>query len=184
VKKVIFQMSVSLDGCFEGLNGEIDWHLVDAEFNAYAVHTLEAADLLIMGRRTYELMAGYWPTATDNDPVVKDKLNGLPKLVFSKTLKKVEWQNSRLATLSITEEVARLKAVPGNGLLWVGGNALATSFLEQGLMDEVRVILTPILLGGGNTVFHGVTRRYPLTLLSTKTFKSGNVLLIYQPALR
>src|ERR1700674_1379785 len=77
-------MSVSLDGCFEGLNGEIDWHLVDAEFNAYAVQTLEAADLLIMGRGTYELMDAYWPAATDNDPVVKDKLNGLPKLVFSK----------------------------------------------------------------------------------------------------
>ncbi|MGH8607254.1 MAG: dihydrofolate reductase family protein [Gammaproteobacteria bacterium] len=179
MKKVIFQMSVSLDGY-----DEIDWHLVDNEFNAYAVEMLDASDVLIMGRKTYELMAGYWPTAADNDPIVKEKMNSTPKLVFSRTLKKVEWQNSRLATSSIAEEVARLKQVPGDGLLPVGGSELATSFLEQGLMDELRIILTPILLGEGKTVFDGIKKRYPLRLLSTKKFKSGNVVVIYQPTLR
>lgn len=132
MKKVIFQMSVSLDGYVEGPNHEIDWHLVDDEFNAYAVEMLNASDVLIMGRKTYELMAGYWPTAEDNDPVVKEKMNSTPKLVFSRTLKKVDWQNSRLAMSSIADEVARLKQVPGDGLLPVGGSELATSFLEQG----------------------------------------------------
>ena len=108
-------------------------------------------------------------------------MNSTPELVFSRTLKKVEWQNSRLATSSIAEEVARLKQVPGDGLLPVGGSALASSFLEQGLMDELRVILTPIVLGGGTTVFDGIKRRYPLRLLSTRKFKSGNVVLIYEP---
>ena len=184
MKKVIFQMSVSLDGYIEGPNRKIDWHLVDDEFNAYAVEMLNAADVLIMGRRTYELMAGYWPTAADNDPVVKEQMNSTPKLVFSRTLKKVEWQNSRLATGSIAEEVALLKQVPGDRLLPVGGSDLAGSFLEQGLMDELHIILTPILLGGGKTVFAGIKKRYPLRLLSTKRFKSGNVVLIYQPMLR
>lgn len=184
MKKVIFQMSVSVDGYIEGPHREIDWHIVDDEFNAYAVEMLQASDVLVMGRRTYELMAGYWPTASDNDPVVKEKMSSTPKLVFSKTLKKVEWQNSRLATNSIAEEVARLKQVPGDGLLPVGGSALAASFLEQGLMDELRVILTPIVLGGGTTVFDGIKKRYALRLLSTRRFKSGSVVLIYEPMVR
>lgn len=112
MKKVI-QMSISLDGYFEGPNHEIDWHLVDDEFNDYAVETLRATEVLIMGRRTYELMAGYWPTAKDNNPVVTEKLNGLPKLVFSRTLKSVDWQNSRLARKPIVDEIARLNKIPG-----------------------------------------------------------------------
>lgn len=186
MKKVIFQMSISLDGYFEGPDHEIDWHLVDDEFNAYAVEMLMASDALIMGRKTYELMAGYWPTpaATENDPAVTEGMNSTPKLVFSKSLKTVEWQNSELATRSIAEEVARLKQVPGEGLLPVGGSDLAAEFLELGLMDEIRVILTPIVLGQGRTVFAGITKRYPLKLLSTRTFKSGSVVMIYEPSLR
>jgi dihydrofolate reductase len=182
MKKVIFQMSVSLDGYVEGPHHEIDWHIVDEEFNAYAVETLRATDVLLMGRRTYELMAGYWPTAQGDDPVA-ERMNGAPKLVFSRTLAKVEWQNSRLAADPVADEVARLKQVPGDGLLWVGGSTLASSFLEQGLIDEVRVILTPILLGGGQTVFGDITKRHPLRLLSTQPFKSGNVLVRYEPVL-
>jgi dihydrofolate reductase len=129
-------------------------------------------------------MAGAWPTDTDNDPIVKEKMNSTPKLVFSRTLQKVEWQNSRLATRSIAEEVARLKRVPGDGVVPVGGSELAAAFLEQGLLDELHVILTPILLGGGKTVFDGIKKRYMLRLLSTQKFKSGNVALIYEPRLR
>jgi dihydrofolate reductase len=184
MKKVIFQMSVSLDGYVEGPKHEIDWHLVDNEFNAYAVDMLEASDVLIMGRRTYELMAAAWPADTENDPVVKEKMNSTPKLVFSRTLKKVEWQNSRLATGTIADEVARLKQVPGDGVLPVGGSELAAAFLDRGLMDELHIILTPVLLGGGNTVFDGIKKRHRLRLLSTKQFKSGNIVLIYEPTLR
>jgi dihydrofolate reductase len=97
MKKVIFQMSVSIDGYFEGRNREIDWHIVDEDFNADAVETLRATDLLVMGRKTYELMASYWPTASADDPVT-EHMNGRPKLVFSRTLERVDWQNFRLAT--------------------------------------------------------------------------------------
>src|SRR5580693_442416 len=124
MKKVIFQMSISIDGYVEGPGHEIDWHIVDEDFNAYAVETLKAAKVLIMGRKTYELMASYWPTSPDQDPV-KEYMNGRPKLVFSRTLKGVDWQNSHLATSSIADEVARLKQIPGDGLLWVGGSDLA-----------------------------------------------------------
>jgi dihydrofolate reductase len=182
MKKVIFQMSISIDGYIEGPGREIDWAIVDEEFDAYAVETLRATEVLIMGRKNYELMAGYWPAAPGDDPV-KELINSAPKLVFSRTLKRVDWQNSRLATGSVAEEVARLKQVPGDGLLWVGGSDLASSFLEQGLMDEIRIILTPVLLGAGKTVFDAIKKRYRLRLLSTKSFKSGSVVLTYEPLL-
>jgi dihydrofolate reductase len=184
MKTIIFQMSVSLDGYIEGPNHEIDWHIVDDDFNAYAVETLQATETLIMGRTTYELMAGYWPTASDDDAAVRDQMNGTPKLVFSRTLKSVTWQNSRLATGSIADEMARLKQAPGDGLLWVGGSALAASFLELGLIDEIRVILTPILLSGGTTMFGNIKRRHGLSLVSARSFNSGNVLLTYRPVPR
>jgi dihydrofolate reductase len=180
MKKVIFQMSVSVDGYVEGPNQELDWHNVDDEFNAYAVETLKKSDVLIMGRKTYELMAGYWPTSTDNDPDVTYQMNETPKLVFSRTLKSLEWKGARLATGSIAEEVARLKSAPGDGLLWVGGSELASAFLEAGLLDEVRIILTPILLGAGHTVFGDIKRRHELKYVSTKSFASGNVLVTYE----
>jgi dihydrofolate reductase len=184
VKKVIFQMSVSVDGYVEGPNQELDWHNVDDEFNAYAAETLKKSEVLIMGRKTYELMASYWPTSTDNDPDVTFQMNETPKLVFSRTLKHLEWKTARLATGSIAEEVARLKSAPGDGLMWVGGSELASAFLEEGLLDEIRVILTPMLLGSGHAVFGDIKRRHELKRVSTKSFASGNLLVIYEPVSR
>ncbi len=180
--RVIVQFSVSVDGYIEGPDREIDWHVVDDEFNAYAIDMLRASAVLVMGRRTYELMAGYWPTASGNDDTVKHLMNSTPKLVFSRTLKKVDWQNSRLATQPIADEVARLKSAPGEGVIPVGGSDLAAAFLELGLIDEVRIIVTPILLGGGKTLFDAISRRHPLRLKSTRAFRSGNVVLVYEPA--
>jgi len=166
------QLSVSLDGYTEGANHELDWHLVDDEFNAYAIELLRQTDVLIMGRKTYELMAGYWPTATDNDPVVTEEMNRTRKLVFSRTLTTVAWENSRL------------RNAPGDGLLCVGGSTLAAEFLEQGLLDELRIIMTPVLLGGGMTLLDGIRKRHPLRLLSTRKFNSGSVVMIYEPRSR
>ncbi len=111
-------------------------------------------------------------------------MNSIPKLVFSRTLKHVDWQNSRLATGSIEDEMTRLKEGSGNALIPVGGSELAAEFLDLGLIDELRVVLTPILLGGGATFLDGIQKRHPLKLLSTKTFKSGNVVLSYEPVSR
>src|ERR1700687_4648978 len=121
-----------------------------------------------MGRKAYELMVSYWPTATDDDPDVTFQMNETPKLVFSKTLKSLEWPSARLATGSIAQEVARLKSAPGDGFLWVGGSNLASAFLEEGLLDEVRIILTPALLGAGHTVFGDIKRRHQLKHVSTR----------------
>jgi dihydrofolate reductase len=181
VKRIILQLSVSLDGYVEGPNREIDWHRIDGEVNAYAADMLAKTDVLIMGRKTYELMAGYWPTATDNDPEITVLMNRTPKLVFSRTLTNVAWENSRLATGSIAEEVARLRQAPGDGQLCVGGSSLAAAFLDLGLLDELRIILTPVLIGGRLTLLDGITRRHALRLLSTRQFSCGSVAMSYEP---
>ena len=112
MRKVVFNISISLDGYFEGPGHNIDWHIVDDELNAYSLEMLQNTDVLIFGRRIYELMAGYWPAVTDDNPIAKI-FNETPKLVFSRSLKTVEWKNSQLAAGSITDEVARLKKAHG-----------------------------------------------------------------------
>jgi len=186
MKKIIFRQTLSLDGYFEGPGGEIEWHVVDDDHKDCVIDLLGATDAILMGRKSYELMARFWPQAlvAGKDALIKEKMNSLPKLVFSRTLKRVKWQNCRLATGAPAEEAARLRKEPGDGLLLVGGSDLAAAFLAEGLLDELRVMMTPVLLGGGHAVLDAIKRRHALKLLSTKTFKSGNVELIYAPAAR
>lgn len=186
-RKVIFQMMVTLDGFFEGPNREIDWHNVDQEFNDYAIDLLNHVDVLLFGRVTYELMASYWPTpsATTDDPIVADKMNSLSKIVFSKTLEKADWNNTRLVKENIPEEISKLKqSLPGQDkdLAIFGSSDLALTFIQHNLIDEYRIIVNPIVLGKGKTLFKGLKDKLDLKLLKTKTFNSGNVLLYYVPA--
>jgi dihydrofolate reductase len=183
MRKVILFMMVTLDGFFEGPNGEIDWHNVDQEFNKFAIEQMDSVDILLFGRKTYELMASYWPTpaATTDDPIVADKMNRLPKIVFSKTLSSVEWQNTRLVKENVAEEVAKLKHQPGKDLIIFGSSDLAVTFIQHGLLDEFRIMVNPVVLGNGKPLFKGIKDRLNLKLLKTKTFRSGNVLLYYEP---
>ena len=183
MRKVFLFMMVTLDGFFEGPNQEIDWHNVDEEFNEFAIHQLDDVDTLLFGRVTYQLMASYWPTplAKENDPIIADKMNTVPKIVFSKTLEKVEWNNSRLVKGNIAEEVLQLKQQQGRDLAIFGSSALTVSLLQMGLVDELRIMVNPVVLGNGKPLFKGIHHKLNLKLLKTKTFRSGNVLLYYQP---
>ena len=183
MRKVFLFMMVTLDGFFEGPNHEIDWHNVDEEFNEFAIEQLNDIDTLLFGRVTYEGMASYWPTqfAKENDPMVADKMNRIPKLVFSKTLDKAEWSNSRLVKEHIAEEVSKLKQQQGGDLAIFGSSDLTVSLLEMGLVDELRIMVNPVVLGSGKQLFEGMHEILKLKLLKTKTFRSGNVLLYYQP---
>jgi dihydrofolate reductase len=168
----------SLDGFFETLDKKLDWVVTDTEFFDYAKGMLCAADTLLFGRATYEHMAKYWPTAPADE--IADKMNHLPKLVFSRTLRKVEWNNSRLAKENPQEEVAKLKKQPGKDMVALGSATVASSLLRAGLVDEYRVILQPVLIGRGNPLFKDITERMRLKLISARTFGSGVVLLSYQ----
>jgi dihydrofolate reductase len=183
LRKVIFFMLVTLDGFFEGLNHDIGWHRVDKEFNAFAIDQLNSADMLLFGRGTYELMAGFWPTATaaQNDPVTAEAMNRLPKLVFSHTLSRVSWQNTRLVKENAIEELRRLKSEPGKDLLLLGSSNLAVSLMKYALIDEVRLLVNPIVLGRGTALFEGTPEQFDLELIETRPFKNGNVLLNYRP---
>ncbi len=179
----LFDM-VTLDGFFEGpTKWEIDWHNVDAEFNEFAIDQLNATDLLLFGRVTYEGMASYWPTpaAIKNDPVVAGKMNSLPKIVFSRTLEKADWNNTRLIKSNIVEETLKLKRQPGKDIAIMGSSDLTSTFTKHGLIDEYRIMVNPIVLGQGTPLFRGVSDKFKLRLLKVRTFKSGNVLLCYQP---
>jgi dihydrofolate reductase len=183
MRKIIFQMMITVDGFFEGPDQELDWHVVDKEFIDYAIDLLDSVDAILFGRVTYQMMAAYWPTpaAIEDDPIVAERMNNLPKIVFSPTLEEVEWQNSRLVKGNIAEEVEKLKHQPGKDMVIFGSSDLAVALTKLGLIDEYRIIVNPVVLGSGKTLFKGINDRLKLKLLDVRTFSSGSVLLRYQP---
>ena len=188
MRKVILSNMVTLDGFFEGPNKELDWHIVDEEFNKYAIDLLSNVDALLFGRVTYQLMADYWPaeatnTSTSKDDLeIADKMNNLSKIVFSKTLQEVKWNNSRLVKENIAEEISKVKQQPGKDMVIFGSGSIVSTFMQHGLIDEYRIIVNPIVLGNGNPLFKGINGKQNLKLLNTKVFDSGLVILFYEPA--
>jgi dihydrofolate reductase len=183
VRKLISFMVVTLDGYTEGPNGEFDWPNVDDEFNEFAISQLNDIDILLFGRVTYAGMASYWPTpaAIEDDPAVAGRMNSVAKVVFSTTLEKADWENTRLIKENVADAISELKQQPGKDLAVFGSSNFTVSLLERGLVDELRVMVNPILLGAGKSLFTGLADRVPLTLQKTTTFSSGNVLLSYRP---
>jgi dihydrofolate reductase len=174
---------MTLDGFFEGPDHDINWHNVDKEFDEFSIAQLETAGMLLFGRVTYELMAGYWPSEAGlkDDPVVANWMNSLPKVVFSRTLNKAVWNNTRLVKTDIAGEIAKLKQQPGKDLFLFGSADLATTLIKLGLIDEYRILLNPIVLGKGSPLFKGVEKPFKLSLIKTRAFQNGNIMLYYQP---
>jgi len=183
MRKVILFNMVSLDGFFEDSKAALDWHIVDAEFVAFAIRQLDSIGTILFGRITYQMMASYWPTeaAIQRDPVIARQMNQTPKIVFSTTLEAVPWENSTLVKQNPVAEVARLRQQPGKDMILFGSAKLAAVLARHGLIDEYRIVVNPIVLGSGHPLFPGVAARLPMKLLSTRVFGSGCVLLIYQP---
>ena len=182
MRKVIYSMGVSLDGFIAGPRGEIDWSAPDEELHRF--HNQQARELgaHLCGRRLYEEML-YWETADQNPSAAEYELEfariwqSLPKVVFSKTLLKVEG-NARLVREDVAEEVARLKEEPG-GDLAVGGAGLASALIKLGLVDEYRLFVSPVVLGGGTPYFPALGERIDLELAETRTFGARVVYLRY-----
>lgn len=173
--------NVSVNGFFEGTEHDISWHNVDDEFNQFAVEQLDSSTTLVFGRVTYELMADYWPTVTDVDPVA-ERMNSMEKVVVSTTMESADWNNTRLVSGNVVEEIRELKRGSGKDIAVLGSSNLTVSLLSAGLVDELRIMMNPILLGNGTSLFIGLSNRITLTHRSTKTFGSGNVLLSYEPS--
>jgi dihydrofolate reductase len=183
MRKVIYSMGVSLDGYIAGPDGEIDWSAPDEELHRF--HNQQAREMggHLCGRRLYEEMR-YWETADLNPSLAEHELEfariwkSQPKIVFSRTLEKVEG-NARLARDGVAEQVAKLKEQPGKDLS-VGGAGLASTFIELGLVDEYRLFVSPVVLGGGTYYFPALEDRINLELVETRTFGSRVVYTRYR----
>jgi len=175
---------VTVDGYFAGEDGDISWHNVDEEFQELANQNSNSGNILLFGRVTYELMAGFWPTpeAIRTDPIVAKGMNRAEKIVFSRTLDKAEWNNTRLVKNDLLAEVRKLKQQPAKNLTVLGSGSIVSQLAQAGLIDEYEILLNPVILGKGKTMFEGVRDRLYLKLISTRTFGNGNVLLRYEPA--
>ena len=180
MRKVVASLFVSLDGVMEAPER---WHLpyFNEEMGAVIGEALSTTDAFLLGRRTYEEWAAYWPDQPVDENPMAAAINGLPKYVASTTLDEVTWQNSTLLGEDFAGEVSKLKQQPGKDLALFGSPKLTASLIEQGLVDELRVMVQPILLGAGKSLFAALSRRVPVELQRTTLFHSGNVLLVYRP---
>ncbi len=184
MRKIILMMSVSVDGFIEGPNRELDWHMVDDELHRHFNEQLSAMGAFLNGRVTYDLMAGFWPTA-DTDPSSTGPMvefariwRDMPKIVFSRTLERADWNTTVVRDL-VVEEVLELKAQPGGDLV-LGGADLAAAFMRHDLIDEYRLYVHPIVIGQGKPLFQISDAKINLQLAETRTFGNGVVLLRYQ----
>ena len=180
----VFNM-VSLDGYFVDAHGDMSWaHKHDPEWRAFTAENAGGGGVLLFGRKTYEMMASYWPTpaASQNDPAVARGMNELPKIVFSRTLAEASWKNTTLVKSDPAAEVRRLKQEPGRALVIMGSGSVVAQLAQQGLVDEYQLVVNPLVLGQGRSLFAGVERTIALAPTRTRTFQNGNILLCYEPA--
>ncbi len=182
MRKLIQWNVISLDGYFEGIRSwDVEWFhsFFDKDLEEFSIEQLRQAGALLFGRVTYEGMAAYWRSATG---VVADFMNSLPKVVFSRTLKRAEWNNTRLIHDHAAEETAKLKRETEGDLFVFGSGQLCATLLGEGLFDEVRIGLLPVILGRGATLFGRDLSRLRLKLLEARRLTSGAVILRYEPA--
>jgi dihydrofolate reductase len=183
MRKIIAFLMTSTDGYYEGPGRAFDWPVVDAEFNEFASAQLDEADTLLFGRATYAGLATYWPgiDAAHDGSGVAARMNGTPKVVVSRTLTTADWPVTTVISGDVETELAALKQQPGRGILLLGSSALTASLLPSGLIDELKIMVSPVVLGGGKSLLHTAEKRASLELLSARPFRSGNVLLTYRP---
>jgi dihydrofolate reductase len=186
MRKIISYLHASLDGFVQGTNDwDLNWISYDAALENYAKEITSTADTVLWGRVTYLGMQSFWPTVPANPESTKQTvafshwIDKVEKIVFSKTLEHVTWNNTRLIKDNIAEEVSGLKAQPGNDIMMMGSPGLVHSLLEHRLIDELRVNVNPILLGSGVPFLKNIKDRTKLDLIAAKTFQSGVVGLHY-----
>jgi len=186
MRKLVVFNNVTLDGYFTGVDGDFSWAHIDAddaEFNAFVAENASGGGQLVLGRVTYELMASYWPTpdALRNDPIVAEGMNSMSKVVFSRTLDEAAWSNTRLVKGDVVSEIRRLKQEPGPGMAILGSGSIVSQLAPAGLIDEYQVVVNPVVIGVGRTMFDGLQRRLDLKLTRTRSFSNGKVYLCYEP---
>ncbi len=173
---------VTLNGFFEGPDHDINWHKHGGEESKHSDVSLQAGNILLFGRRTYEMMYSFWPTpmAAEMFPETAKGMNRSEKIVFSSTMKKAEWKNTKVIGGNIVEEMKRLKKTNGKDMTILGSGSIVAQFADAGLIDGFQIMIDPVAIGSGTTLFGGLKQKLDLKLTGTKTFKSGVVLLSYE----
>jgi dihydrofolate reductase len=186
MRKLIVFNNVTLDGCFVDAASSMNWAragMDDPEYAAFVSENASNEGALVFGRVTYELMASYWPTpaALEQNPTVAAGMNRMPKVVFSRTLKRAAWNNTRLLVGDPVDEMRRLKSEPGPGLCILGSGSIVAQLAPAGLIDEYQLIVNPVALGQGRSLFQGIPAPLNFRLADSRTFKNGKVYLSYTP---
>ena len=181
MRKIVAGLFISLDNVYERPE---QWHFpyFNDEMGEAVGAQMAASDAMLLGRVTYEEFAGYWPHHTEDDPELAGFMNNTPKYVVSTTLDKAEWQNSTSIKGNVAEELTKLKQQPGKDISITGSGTLVRTLLRDGLLDELRLLVHPIVVGGGKRLFEGDIGQKPLKLVESKTFSTGVLYLTYQPA--
>lgn len=188
MRRIIVDALTSLDGYLADSNGEIDWFTQDEDFNqsegeAWSLEMLRRSDTILFGRVTFEGMAEFWPSewARKNMAEIAGHLNRSAKIVFSKTLKSTAWENTTILPAPTKEVMLGLKQREGQGMLVLGSSSLVSSLMRDGLIDEYRIRIVPIVLGSGRPLFKDQKERHRLRLVSSRAFQNGILALHYEP---
>ncbi len=181
MRKIVAGLFLSLDGVMESPG---DWHFpyFNAEMGDAVQSQMAASDTMLLGRVTYQEFAAFWPQQSNVEVPGADHMNNTPKVVVSTTLDTVEWQNSTLLTGNLAEELTKLKRQPGKEIAITGSGTLVRSLLRDDLLDELRLLVHPIVVGSGKRLFEDGSAQKPLKLVDSKTFSTGVLSLTYQPA--
>ncbi len=185
MRKLTVFNSVSLDGYFTDKNSDMSWAKAgsDEEFDTFTSENAKGGGELLFGRITYDLMASFWPTpqAAQMMPEVAEQMNKLPKIVFSRTMDKAAWKNTKLVKGDLAGEVRKLKNRSGPDMVILGSGSIVAQLAPENLIDEYQFVVVPVVLGGGRTMFDGVRDKLNLKLTNSRTFRNGKVFLSYEP---
>jgi dihydrofolate reductase len=184
MRRLIVFNNISLDGYFTDANSDMSWahQNADDEWNKFTAENASGGGLLLFGRKTYDLMASFWPTkqAYETMPTVAEAMNNLPKVVFSRTMHKPGWNNTKLVKDNIAEEVSTMKNEPGPDMVIMGSGSIVSQLTEAKLIDTYQLVVHPIVLGSGRTLFERLNEKLRLKRTGSRTFKNGNVFLTYE----
>ncbi len=185
MRKLTVFNSQSIDGLFVDQEGSMSWAKLnnDKEFNAFSAENAKGGGTLLFGRVTYDLMASFWPTrqAFESFPAVAERMNNGPKVVFSRKMKTASWNNTRLIKGDLVAEVRRMKQEPGEGMVILGSGSIVSQLAGEGLIDEFQIVVNPVALGGGRTMFGALREKLSLKLVKSRVFRNGKVFLCYAP---